>query len=97
MIQLQDIYSLTDFQRNEKEHVERLKATARPEVLTVNGKAEVVVQDAESYQRLLDLVDRAEAIEGIRKGLEDVKHGRTQPADQAFEEIRRKYNIPRDV
>ncbi|MEE9295681.1 MAG: type II toxin-antitoxin system Phd/YefM family antitoxin [Phycisphaerae bacterium] len=95
MIQLQDICSLTDFQRNAKEHLERLKATGRPQVLTVNGKAEVVVQDAESYQRLLDLVDRAEAIEGIRKGLESMERGEGRPADEVFEEIRRKYNIPR--
>ena len=33
-------YSLTDFKLNAKEHLERLRATGRPEVLTVNGKAE---------------------------------------------------------
>ena len=45
MIQLADIHSLSDFQRNTKEHLQRLKRSGRPEVLTVNGKAEVVVQD----------------------------------------------------
>ncbi|MBC7819661.1 MAG: type II toxin-antitoxin system Phd/YefM family antitoxin, partial [Planctomycetaceae bacterium] len=39
----QDIYSLTDFKANAKEHLERLHSTGRPEVLTVNGKAEAVV------------------------------------------------------
>ena len=39
MIALQDIRSLTDFQRNTKAHLKRLKATGRPAVLTVNGKA----------------------------------------------------------
>src|SRR5262245_31574609 len=66
MLHVDDIYSLTDFQRHAKEHIERLKQTGRPEVLTVNGKAELVVQDAEAYQKLLDLLDRAEALEGIR-------------------------------
>ena len=37
MIHLDDIYSLTEFQRHTKEHIERLKQTGRPEVLTVNG------------------------------------------------------------
>ena len=53
MVHLEDIHSLTDFQRNTKEHIQRLKETGRPEVLTVNGKAEIVVQDAASYQKLL--------------------------------------------
>ena len=66
MVHLEDIHSLTDFQRNTKEHIQRLKETGRPEVLTVNGKAEIVVQDAASYQKLLELIDRTEAIEGIR-------------------------------
>jgi len=47
--------------------------------LTINGKAEVVVQDAAAYQTLLDRLD---AIEGIQCGLADVKAGRTKPAAQ---------------
>ena len=50
MVQLTDIHSLTGFLRDHKAHLERLAATGRPEVLTVNGKARVVVQDAASYQ-----------------------------------------------
>ena len=42
---LTDIHSLTDFQRNVKDHLKHLKETGRPEILTVNGKAAVVVQD----------------------------------------------------
>jgi prevent-host-death family protein len=98
MIELsKDTHSLTEFKRNTNELVKQLKETGQPVVLTINGRAELVVQDAEAYQKLLELVDRIEAIEGIRRGLEDVKHGRTQPADEAFEEIRRKYHIPRDA
>jgi PHD/YefM family antitoxin component YafN of YafNO toxin-antitoxin module len=73
----------------------RLKKTKRPVVLTVNGKAAAVVQDAEGYQRLLDIAARADAEEGIRQGLDDVAHGRTQPAKAAFDRIRRKHGIPR--
>ena len=50
MLDTREIHSLTDFLRNHKAHVTRLKETHAPEVLTVNGKAEVVVQDAASYQ-----------------------------------------------
>jgi hypothetical protein len=58
MIRLEDIGSLTDFNRNTKAHLRRLKRTGRPELLTVNGRAEVVVQNASAYQRLLKLVEK---------------------------------------
>jgi hypothetical protein len=50
MLDTREIHPLTGFLRNHKAHVTRLKETQAPEVLTVNGKAEVVVQDAASYQ-----------------------------------------------
>jgi len=58
MIKLEDIGSLTDFARNTKAHLKRLKRTGRPELLTVNGKAEVVVQSASAYQRLIDSLEK---------------------------------------
>jgi PHD/YefM family antitoxin component YafN of YafNO toxin-antitoxin module len=54
MIRPEDITSLTDFAKNAKAHIKRLKRTGRPELLTVNGKAEVVIQNASAYQRLLE-------------------------------------------
>ncbi len=61
-IRMEDVASLTDFHRNSKIHLKRLKLSGRPEVLTINGKAELVVQDAAAYQRLLDAVERAEQV-----------------------------------
>lgn len=55
-IDLTDILSLTDFQRAAKQHISRLRRTGKAQVLTVNGAAALVVQDAKSYQRLLDEV-----------------------------------------
>ena len=75
--------------------MKQLKKTKRPVVLTVNGKAAAVVQDAEAYQRLLDIAARADAEEGIRQGLDDVAHARTRPATEVFDEIRRRHAIPR--
>ena len=68
-----DIHSLTDFKRRTADYIEQIKQTGHPLVLTLNGKAELVVQDAASYQRLLDVLDQVEAIEGIRKGLKSVE------------------------
>ena len=58
MIRPEDIGSLTDFARNTKAHVKRLRRTGRPELLTVNGKAEVVVQNAVAYQRLIESLEK---------------------------------------
>jgi prevent-host-death family protein len=58
MIRIQDIRSLTDFHRNTKQHLRRLKRTGRPVVLTVNGRAMLVVQDATAYERLMRTAER---------------------------------------
>ena len=90
-----DIQSLTTFRRRSGDFMKQLKKTRRPVVLTVKGRAEAVVQDAEAYQRLLDIVARADVHEAIRQGLDDVNHGRTRPAHEVFEEIRARHGIPR--
>ena len=90
-----DIQSLTTFRRASGDFMKRLKKTKRPVVLTVNGKAAAVVQDAEAYQRLLDIAASADVEEGMRQGLDDVAQGRTQLAREVFDEIRRKHGIPR--
>lgn len=95
MVNLKDIYSLSDFQRKTREHIRRLKRTRRPEVLTVNGKAEVVVQDARSYQELLDALDEAQAVAGIRAGLESMERGEGRAASDALSTIRKRHKIPR--
>ena len=89
MIALQDIRSLTDFQRNTKSHLRRLKSSGRPEVLTVNGRAELIVQDAVAFEDMLD------AIRGIQRGLDEMKAGKGEPARKVLDRIRAKYKIPR--
>ena len=54
MFSANDIYSLADFQRNTKEHVDRLTKTKRPEVLTIKGKAQLIVQDARAYEQIVE-------------------------------------------
>jgi len=90
-----DIHALTTFRNNSAAFLQQLRKTKRPLVLTVNGKAAAVVQDAEAYQHLLDIAARADAREGIRQGLEDKKKGRVRPASEVFAEIRAEYGIPR--
>ncbi len=90
-----DIQSLTAFRRTSTECIKTLKRTKRPLVLTVNGKAAAVVQDAKAYQRLLDIAARADVEEGIRQGLENVKGGKAKPARQFFSEFEAGHGLSR--
>ncbi len=90
-----DIQAMTTFRRNPGKFMKHLKKTKQPLVLTINGKAEAVVQDAEAYQRLLDIAARVDEGEGIRQGQQDVKKGLARPAREALESFRRKHAIPR--
>ena len=89
----QDIQSLSTFKRNTNQLIIQMKETGNPVVLTVNGKAELVVQDAESYQKLLDAVEHLETIIGIKKGLEDITRGETQLLNEFIQEMQQKHGI----
>lgn len=94
MIDLKEIHPLTDFTRNTKMVIGRLKRTKKPMVLTVNGKAEVIVQDATSYQKLLAHIEHLETLQGIREGLESVRQGKGTEARKFFAELRQELGIP---
>jgi len=96
MISRDDFHPLSDFQRNTPEYLQRLKKTRRPQVLTVDGKAELVVQDADAYQEVLEQLDRAEAIIGIQRGLESMARGKGRDAFEVLREIREKVLADRD-
>jgi len=42
-----------------------------------------------------DRQDYQEAVEGVRQGYEDVKAGRSKPAEQFLDEFARKHGLPR--
>jgi prevent-host-death family protein len=85
----QDIQSLTDFKRKTLEFLRRLKETGHPVVLTINGKAEVVVQDAASYQRLFELAERLETIQAVKESLASVDRGEGRTMDDVFDALRK--------
>ena len=88
-----DIHSLTDFKKNTSEFMSQLKETGEPVILTINGKAELVVQDAAAYQKLRQVAEEARVLEGIRQGLDDMRAGRTISLDEFKERARTKHGI----
>jgi prevent-host-death family protein len=95
VIDLREVRSVTEFQRNIKEYVWRLKENKTPLVLTVNGRAELVVQDAESYQLILERLERAETLAAIRRGVERFERGEGIPLDEAEDRLRKKHGFSR--
>lgn len=93
MIRATDIHSVTDFTRNAKSFVKQIKETKMPVALTINGTAEVVVQDAETYQEMIDELERARFISAILQGERDVQEGRVQDVKTAFKEIRKNLGL----
>ncbi len=60
--------------------------------------------EADSLEELFDLwliehptpEEQAEVHEAIRQGFADIEAGRYRPADEVMQELRAKYNLPRE-
>ena len=83
-----DINSLSNFKRNTTAFLRQLKETGQPVVLTLNGKAELVVQDAKSYQKLLEIAERAEELEALRESVKEMRAGLGVRAEEVLAEMR---------
>ncbi len=95
MLDAREIYPLSDFQRNAKQFIEQLQESHKPIVLTVNGKASIIIQDAASYQELLDELTVFRSATVIRQGMAEAAAGQDRDAVEALEELRVKHDIPR--
>ena len=93
MIDLREIQSVTEFQRNLRFHVKRLKGSRSPMVLTLNGKPELVVQNAEAYQELLDEVEQARFVNAVNAGIKEMESGLGRNAGEALGELRTRLAI----
>ncbi len=86
----EDTHSLSDFKRNTSKLVKQMEETGRPIVLTINGKAKLVVQNAASYQRMMEAIENAKTL----RALLDAKEGKGRPAEEFLEELRKQYGFP---
>lgn len=89
---VRDIQSLSIFKRDASRIIKQIKSTKQPVILTVNGVAEVVVQDAESYQQLVDANERAETAAILRQRLAD-RTSDKQTLDEVFNELADKHGF----
>jgi PHD/YefM family antitoxin component YafN of YafNO toxin-antitoxin module len=89
-----EIESLTSFTSDPERFLERLRRKGEPVLLTQQGEAGVVVQDAASYQKFLERVDRLETMAAVKESLRDVAAGRTRPMREALAELAAKHRLP---
>lgn len=95
MLHIEDILPLTDFKRNTAAAIHKIYQSGRPLVLTVNGRAELVVQSAPEWQVMQDRLEQAEAVAGIRRGLDAAATGQTVDLDAAVAELRGRNGLSR--
>ena len=88
-----DIHSLTDFKRNTSTFLEELRASRRALVLTVNGKAELAVMSAGTFQFVLDALDQLDTLQGIQRGLEQVRRGEGSSLEEFERRMREKHGV----
>ena len=96
MLDTRQIHSMSDFVRNPKQHVARIKETRSPEVLTVNGRAEVVLLDTETSETLMERLHTLEEISAVRAIIRKTEStGLDEEATE--EEIERSQAIVREI
>lgn len=84
--------SLADARANLSKLVESAVTTHERFEVTRNGDRAVVVLSAEDYDALLETVDvlsRAEEVQALKEGLDDLDAGRTSPLDEVRSAMRR--------
>lgn len=94
MFTMDSIHPVSDFSRKPADHIKRLKETGRPEILTVNGKAEIVIQSAKAYEEMVDLLG---TLEKIAQAAKDHDDGKGIPVDAFFSGFEKKHGLKRDA
>ena len=94
MFTMDSIRPVSDFSRKPAEHIKRLKETGRPEILTVNGKAELVIQSAKAYEEMVDLLG---TLEKIARAAKEHDEGKGISVDTFFREFEKKHGLTRDA
>ncbi len=92
-ILLENIHSLSDFQRNTKKYVTKLKSSGEPTVLTVNGEAELVVQSARGYQELLNAKKALEEMRSLAISREQASRGELEDTNEFLNQLAKENGI----
>jgi hypothetical protein len=73
--------------RNAPKRLEKMKQTGRPLILTVRGKKEYVIQNANSYQKLLRFLHDLDELSLLRASIKQADEGKTTPMRAAVQRL----------
>ena len=107
MFRSDDIHPVTDFVRNHKRHQEHLRQTGRPELLTINGSPELILQDVRAYERdaeaaqrsreenreLRERVEELETLLALHEAHAEIERGEGRPMEEALPALRERLGI----
>jgi prevent-host-death family protein len=79
-----DIKSVTDLKKRTNEIFRQIHQTGRPVVITVNGKPDAVLIDAEIFEKKLKALNLGTLLSEAES---DIKSGRIRSADEFLEEF----------
>jgi prevent-host-death family protein len=86
----QDIRSITDLKQHANDILRQIQITKRPVVLTVSGKARVVLVDAGEYEKTTAALELARE---LLPAEDDIRADRTRLAGEFFQEFKRVQKI----
>ncbi len=81
---VEDIKPVSELKMNTKEIFNQLHATKRPIIITVNGKPDVVLLDANEYEAQLKLLNLKILLDEAEN---DIRNNRIRSADDFFSEF----------
>ncbi len=85
----QDIHSVSDFRAHANFYMKQIKQTARPLVLTQNGKSSAVVLDVTEYENLLEELELARE---VRQARNEIRNGEVFTHADVKEKFSKKFN-----
>ena len=91
-----DIQTVSQFKQNASKLVKQIQRTKQPLILTVNGKAAVVLQDVETYQAMAAQREYDLTVAALSEALAEFDDRKNWPTHvEVFKNLRTKNGIKR--
>lgn len=93
----EDVVSFTDCRGRLAEYFEKTRSTHRPVVVTQNGRATTVLVNLADWEQAFAAWEETrltrEVLEDLRIGREQIARGEFSTVDEAFDRLRKEFNL----
>ena len=86
----EDILPVSELKKNTRRVLEQVRRTQRPVILTVNGKANSVLIDVDSYEKQMQALNLGSLLLEAEK---DIKENNIRSADTFLKDFKRDKNL----